>query len=52
MKNCQNSGHSCHCGMTCYQDLKDGDGKDVVVDCCKSCRHDSYIDEEKYNIES
>ena len=52
MKNCQNCGHECHCGTTCYQDYKDGEGNDITIDCCKICRHDSYIDEEKYNIES
>ena len=52
MKNCQNCGHECHCGTTCYQDYKDGEGKDITIDCCKNCLHDSYEDEEKYNIES
>ena len=52
MKNCSNCGHECHCGITCYQDYKDGDGKDVVINCCSNCRHDSYVEEEKYNIES
>ena len=27
MKNCYNCGHSCHCGMDCVQNHKDGDGK-------------------------
>ena len=52
MKNCQNCGHSCHCGTNCLQTHKDGDGNDIQINCCSNCRCDSYIDEEKYNIES
>jgi len=52
MKNCSNCGHSCHCGTICVQNHKDGDGNDIQIHCCANCRHDSYIDEEKYNIES
>ena len=52
MKNCQNCGHSCHCGRNCLQTHKDGDGNDIQINCCSNCRCDSYIDEEKYNIES
>ena len=52
MNNCQNCGHICHCGVTCLQTHKDGDGNDIQINCCNHCRCDSYIDEEKYNIES
>ena len=52
MENCKNCGHNCHCGTSCTQEHKDGDGKDILILCCNHCRCDSYIDEEKYNIES
>ena len=52
MENCQNCGHICHCGTTCLQTHKDGDGNDIQINCCSHCRCDSYINEEKYNIES
>ena len=52
MKNCLNCGHDCHCGTSCTQEHKDGDNKDILILCCNNCRCDSYIDEEKYNIES
>ena len=52
MKNCQNCGHDCHCGTICVQNHTDGDGNNVQIHCCAYCRHDSYEDEEKYNIES
>ena len=52
MKNCQNCGHECHCGTSCTQEHKDGDNKNILILCCNHCRCDSYIDEEKYNIES
>jgi len=52
MVNCKNCGHNCHCGTSCTQEHKDGDGKNILILCCAHCRCDSYIDEEKYNIES
>ena len=27
MEKCQNCGHDCHCGTTCTQNHKDGEGK-------------------------
>ncbi len=38
MKHCNNCGHKEHCGQTCTQNYKDGDGKDILVLCCNSCR--------------
>ena len=40
MEKCQNCGHDCHCDTICYQNHKDGDGKDVQIECCKSCLHE------------
>ena len=51
MKNCQNCGHECHCGSICVQNHKDGDGKDIQIHCCASCRHDIDIEAEtKYDL--
>ena len=50
MKNCYNCGHSCHCGTDCVQNHKDGDGKNIQIVCCKSCRcKDDWKDEIKYD---
>ena len=50
--NCQNCGHDCHCDKICVQSNVDEFGNKNTFDCCKNCRHESFIDEEKYNIES
>lgn len=39
MKTCQNCGHECHCGTTCYQNHIDGDNHPVQIECCKECIH-------------
>ena len=52
MKTCNNCGHKCHCGTTCTQEHKDGDGKDILILCCSNCRHDIDIDSEtKYDLQ-
>ena len=38
MENCQNCGHKCHCGKSCTQEHKDGDGKNILILCCNYCR--------------
>ena len=38
MSDCSNCGHMPHCGEKCMQTYKDGDGKDVTIECCKECR--------------
>ena len=34
---CRNCGHDCHCGSACKQTHKDGDGKEITIECCKEC---------------
>ena len=51
MKSCNICGHKCHCGTTCTQKHKDGDGKDILILCCSNCRHDVDIEAEtKYDL--
>ncbi len=38
MSHCSNCGHLSHCGEKCMQTYKDGDQKDVTIECCKECR--------------
>ena len=38
MQKCQNLVTIAHCGTTCTQNHKDGDGKDVTIECCNQCR--------------
>lgn len=47
MSDCTNCGHNCHCGTTCCQTHKDGDGKDVTIECCKNCRCGEVIKSER-----
>ncbi len=49
MANCKNCGHEAHCGTSCTQQHKDGDGKDILILCCNSCSCDS--DEKTTNNE-
>ncbi len=51
MKTCNNCGHECHCGTSCTQEHKDGDGKEILILCCSNCRHDVDIEAEtKYDL--
>ena len=38
MSNCNNCGCKSHCGEKCMKSHKDGDGKDIIIECCKNCR--------------
>ena len=29
-----------HCDEKCMKKHKDGDGKDIIIECCKHCRCD------------
>lgn len=54
---CRNCGHDCHCGSACKQTHKDGDGKDITIECCKNVianivklkRHRRIMDKEQVN---
>ena len=43
MEYCKNCGCQCHCGSPCRKTHKDGDGKNVEIECCKQCRCDTPI---------
>ncbi len=51
MSNCSNCGHMPHCGEKCMQTYKDGDGKDVTIECCKECRCEKLRDKQLYILE-
>ena len=38
MSNCKNCGHLSHCNEKCLQTYKDGDNKNIQIECCKQCR--------------
>ena len=38
MSDCNNCGCKSHCGEKCMKSHKDGDGKDIFIECCKNCR--------------
>ena len=40
MSNCNNCGCKSHCDEKCMKKHKDGDGKDIIIECCKHCRCD------------
>jgi len=46
MSNCKNCGHDSHCGISCRQDHKDGDGNDVNILCCSQCVCDNCVPKE------
>jgi hypothetical protein len=38
MSDCNNCGCKSHCGEKCMKSHEDGDGKDIIIECCKNCR--------------
>ncbi len=38
MSDCNNCGCKSHCGEKCMKSHKDGDGKDIIIECCKNGR--------------
>ena len=40
MSNCNNCGCESHCNEKCMKNHKAGDGKDIIIECCKHCRCD------------